>query len=261
MGRRRLLCCKGGNLAGVVVDTAASAWLARLRSQPSLNPQRLRELVLFGGGLTINRIVNYFALQGDKPIIEYAFGIQNWFEAHACEHMAAREKVAIFDQTSFSKFMLEGPDALPLLQRLCGADMDLEIGRITYTGMFNQRGTFESDLSIVRTAEDTYYLITATSQTIHDQDWIRRNVRDGERISLRDVTKDLSVVSVMGPNSRELLQRVTDADLDDFPFGSTLSEGVGICLNPDKYWPVMLFLHFITNLGVPETTISPPFFP
>ncbi len=180
----------------------------------------------FGAKMGLERPL-FFALQGDKPIIEYAFGFQNWFEAHACEHMAAREKVAIFDQTSFSKFMLEGPDALPLLQRLCGADMDLEIGRITYTGMFNQRGTFESDLSIVRTAENAFYLITATTQTIHDQDWIRRNVRDGEQISLHDITKDLSVISVMGPNSRELLQRVTDADLDDFPFGSTSEIQIG----------------------------------
>ena len=63
-----------GYLAGVVVDTAASAWLARLRSQPSLNPQRLRELVLFGGGLTINRIVNYFALQGDNLVVARFLG-------------------------------------------------------------------------------------------------------------------------------------------------------------------------------------------
>lgn len=180
----------------------------------------------FGAKMGLERPL-FFARKGEKPELKYAFGRQNWFEAHASEHTAAREKAAIFDQTSFSKFILEGKDALSLMQRLCGADMDVDVGKIVYTGMFNDRGTFESDLSIIRLAEDKFYIITATAQTFHDLDWIRRNTRDDEQVTLQDITKDLSVLGVMGPNSRDLLCRVSDEDFVEFPFGSTREIMIG----------------------------------
>src|SRR5205809_5288968 len=80
----------------------------------------------------------------ESPLTEYSFGRQNWFANQAIEHRAAREKVAIFDQSGFSKFILRGPDATSLLQRLCGNNADVAVGKTVYTGLFNQRGGFES---------------------------------------------------------------------------------------------------------------------
>jgi heterotetrameric sarcosine oxidase gamma subunit len=173
---------------------------------------------------------NWFAPRGVKPVVQYSFGRQNWFDRHAREHRACRESVAIFDQTGFSKFLLQGQHALNVLQRLCGADMDVPIGKAVYTGMFNARGTFESDITAIRVGRDEFYLISGTSQTVRDMDWIRRNVRAGEHAELTDVTEAHSVIGVMGPNSRVLLGRVTDADLSNqaFSFGTAQVMNIGM---------------------------------
>ncbi|MDT4939333.1 MAG: hypothetical protein QOG80_3004 [Pseudonocardiales bacterium] len=171
----------------------------------------------------------WFAGPGQRPSVVYGFGRQNWFENHRREHMAAREAVAVFDQSSFGKFTIAGPDACPLLQRLCGNDVDVEIGRVVYTGMFNERGTFESDLTIIRVAAEEFLAITGTAQVIRDQAWIRRQMRPGEKVALVDVTAAYAVLGVMGPNARELLQPLTDSDLsgDAFPFGTSRTIGIG----------------------------------
>lgn len=163
---------------------------------------------------------NWFARNGTQPKVEYSFGRQNWFDCHAAEHRAARENVALFDQTGFSKFLLKGRDAVTLLQRLCGNNIDVPVGRAVYTGMFNARGGFESDLTVIRLSTDEFYLVTGTSQSTRDFDWLKRNTRDAEQIELSDVTNAFSVLSVMGPNSRRLLSYVTEADLSNtaFPF-------------------------------------------
>jgi len=173
---------------------------------------------------------NWFAGSGVPPKVEYSFGRQNWFDCHAREHRACREKVAIFDQTGFSKYLFKGPDALNVLQRLCGAEMDVPPGKAVYTGMFNARGTFESDLTAIRLAADEFYLVSGTSQTVRDADWIRRNLRAGERAELTDVTEAYSVIGVMGPDARALLLRVTEADLSEqaFPFGTAQTIGIGM---------------------------------
>jgi len=166
----------------------------------------------------------------EQPATEYSFGRQNWFANHAAEHRAAREKVAIFDQTGFSKFTLKGRDAVNVLQRLCGNGVDVPIGKTVYTGLFNQRGGFESDLTLVRLAPDEFYLISGTAQTVRDSDWIRRNIHRDEDADLDDITVGSGVLGVMGPDSRALLSRLTDADLSSaaFPFGTAQQISIGL---------------------------------
>lgn len=166
---------------------------------------------------------SWFAMPGQTPVTEYAFGRQNWFENHRAEHMGCRENVAIFDQTSFSKFIMRGPDALTVLQRVCGNNVDVPVGRIVYTGMFNARGTFESDCSVVRVAHDEFYIVTGTAQSVRDAHWIRRKTRSGERAELVDVTAGWCVIGLMGPRSRALLQSLTQTSLtnENFKFGTT----------------------------------------
>jgi 4-methylaminobutanoate oxidase (formaldehyde-forming) len=162
--------------------------------------------------------------------MKYSFGRQNWFECHAAEHRACRESVAVFDQSSFAKFVVRGRDAASVLQRLCGNDVDVPPGRVVYTGLFNDRGTFESDLTVLRLADDEYYVVTATAQAVRDADWGRRNVRPDEHAELADVTASWSVLGVMGPRSRDLLAPLTETDLSDaaFPFGTARQIGVGL---------------------------------
>jgi len=86
--------------------------------------------------------------------------------------------------------------------------------------MFNARGGFESDLSVIRLSAEEYYIITGTGQTTRDFNWITRNIGTAEHAELEDVTTAYSVIGVMGPNARRLLGGVTDTDLSNgaFPF-------------------------------------------
>jgi 4-methylaminobutanoate oxidase (formaldehyde-forming) len=170
---------------------------------------------------------NWFAGPGQRPAVEYGFGRQNWFENHRREHTAAREAVAVFDQSSFGKLLVSGPDALRLLQRVCANDVDVELGRVVYTAMLNARGTFESDLTVIRTGADRFLLITGTAQIVRDAAWLRRHAGDG-RVDVVDVSARHAVLAVMGPKARDLLQPLADADLSDAGFGFATSRTLAI---------------------------------
>jgi heterotetrameric sarcosine oxidase gamma subunit len=166
---------------------------------------------------------NFFAPRGQEPTIEYSWGKQNWLPWSAAEQISTRTAVTVFDQTSFSKYLMVGPDTESALQWLCTADMAVEVGRTVYTGMLNERGSYESDVTVTRTAPDEYLIVSSAATTERDKDHIRRNLPAGSRAQLVDVTSALAVFGVMGPRSRDLLAKLTDADLGDdaFPFGTS----------------------------------------
>ncbi|MCA1240824.1 FAD-dependent oxidoreductase [Stappia stellulata] len=167
---------------------------------------------VFGSKMGWER-ASFFADEGEAREIRYSFGRQNWFEAVAREHKAVREAVAVFDQTSFAKLLVQGRDAPAVLNRICGADVDVEVGRSVYTGLFNDRGGYESDLTVLRRGPESFLLVTGTAQAVRDADWISRQIPKEAAVTLTDVTSAYAVLSVMGPQSRELLSRLTDADL------------------------------------------------
>ncbi|MDB4609608.1 FAD-dependent oxidoreductase [Verrucomicrobia bacterium] len=173
---------------------------------------------------------NWFAHLPSKPENQYSFGKQNWFGNHAREHLATRESVALFDQSSFAKLQLKGKDACALMQHVCGNNMDVAPGKAVYTGMFNKRGGFESDFTAVRIAEDEYYIVTASTQAVHDASWISRNTPQGMQVSLTDVTSGTGVLSVMGPEARRFLQPLTDTDLsgENFAFATCKEISIGM---------------------------------
>ncbi len=164
-----------------------------------------------------------------QPAMEYSFGRQNWFQNHATEHRATRETVALFDQSGFAKLQVTGPDAVAVLQQTCANNIDVAIDRVVYTAMLNRRGGIESDLTVIRTGTESFLLITGTTQGVRDRDWIRRNTPPGARVAIQDITTSQGVIGVMGPNSRALLSRLTDADLSNaaYPFGTARLIGVG----------------------------------
>jgi 4-methylaminobutanoate oxidase (formaldehyde-forming) len=172
---------------------------------------------------------NVFAPQGAARKIEYGWGRQNWFPWHLAEQGAARKAVALFDMTSFGKFLIQGADGQRELDRLCANDMGMAVGETVYTGMLNQRGGYESDVTVARIGREEYLMITGTAQAVRDADWIRRNIAEGARATLTDVTSAYAVLALMGPRSRELLQRVSRSALDiaSFPFGAIRPLGIG----------------------------------
>lgn len=166
---------------------------------------------------------NWFAPPGVEPKYEYSYGRQNWFEYSGAEHKAIRETVGILDQTSFAKFLLQGRDAEKILSHVCANNVAVPPGKIVYTQWLNERGGIEADLTVTRLTEDSYLVVTAAATQVRDFVWLQRHIPDGAHAVLTDVTSGHAVLGVMGPRARDLLTRVTDADLsnDAFPFGTS----------------------------------------
>lgn len=164
---------------------------------------------------------NWFAAAGETARDQYSYTRPNWFEAVAREHRATRERVAVFDQTSFAKFELEGRDAEAALGWICANDVARPVGSLVYTQMLNRRGGIECDLTIARVSAQRYYIVTGTGFATHDHDWIARNIPAGMDARLHDVTSSRAVLALMGPLARQVLQQLTRDDVSDagFPFG------------------------------------------
>jgi len=154
---------------------------------------------------------NYFRPAG-APEPAYTLARPGWLDWVIEEQRATREAVAIYDQSSFGKLLLQGRDALAVLQRLCANDIDVVPGRMVYTAMLNERGGFESDLTVMRLAADRFLIVTGSAQPQRDADWIGGHIGDAFAV-LTDVSTQWSVISVMGPKAHELLSRVSPDDL------------------------------------------------
>ncbi|WP_050526436.1 GcvT family protein [Pseudorhodobacter aquimaris] len=176
---------------------------------------------------------NWFADKslGETPKDTYSFERQNWFAAVGREHRAAREAAALFDQSSFAKFILKGPDALKALSWIASNDVDKPVGTLTYTQMLNDHAGIESDLTIGRIGEEEFYIVTGTGFATHDFDWIKRNIPEGYNCQLFDVTSSRAVLTLMGPKARDILSAVTRDDISNeaFPFGTLKPIGIAGC--------------------------------
>ncbi len=159
---------------------------------------------------------------GEVPADQYSFGRPNWFDAVAREHRAARKAAVLIDQTSFAKFTLKGPDAEAALDWIAANDVRKPEGSLIYTQMLNDHGGIECDLTAARIGPEEYYIVTGTGFATHDFNWISRNIPRGMKAELTDITATTSVLSLMGPNARKILEAITDDDVsnDGFPFAS-----------------------------------------
>ncbi|MCP4085885.1 MAG: hypothetical protein GY745_12640 [Actinomycetia bacterium] len=164
---------------------------------------------------------NWYATRGQEPVYEYSYGEQNWQPNLQAECGAVRRSVGLFDQTSFAKLSVQGPDALAVLDRVSANAIDVEPGHGVYTQWLNDRGGIESDLTVHRLADDDLLVVTAAAGQRRDWTWLERASR-GRDVHLSDVTDDWAVLGVMGPNARRLLRPLTDTDLGHelFPFGA-----------------------------------------
>jgi 4-methylaminobutanoate oxidase (formaldehyde-forming) len=164
---------------------------------------------------------NWFAPEGQERVYEYSYGKQNWFEASGVECHAVRNAVGFFDQTSFAKFRVTGPDAVRALNEICANQIDVAPGGAVYTQWCNERGGIEADLTVTRVGEDGFLVVTAAASATRDEAWLRRSCREWN-VAIADVTGEMATFGVMGPNSRSLLSELTSArlDNDEFPFGT-----------------------------------------
>lgn len=173
----------------------------------------------------------WFAPRGVPQQDQLAF-VNPGYKIHVAEeHRAVREGVALIDQTSFSKFELIGPGALDLLQGLAACNMDKPVGSVIYAQFCNETGGTEADITITRTGEQSFYLVTGSGFGVHDSDWIRRHMPADGSVHLIEMTSARAVINIVGPGSREVLQSVSENDLSNaaFPFATSQEIIVGMC--------------------------------
>jgi len=194
--------------------------------------QRLTDLGACFGETAGWERANWFAPKGVEPVYEYSYGRQNWFDHSAREHRSVRENVGVFDMSSFGKYLVQGRDACQVLERVSANRMDVDPGRVVYTQWLNDDGGIEADLTVTRLSDEEYLVVTAAASQTRDLHWLKSSIRSGEHVFATDVTSAYSVLSVMGPRSREMLQTLTPTQLSSeaFPFGTSQEIEMGYAL-------------------------------
>jgi len=162
----------------------------------------------------------WFAPEGVEPKVEYSWDRQNWFEYNAAEHKACREDVIMMDLSLMSKFLVQGKDVEKILNWISTNDVAGPVGKITYTQWLNERGTIEADLTVTRMAEDAYIVICSDLAHRHVETWLKKHVPPEAYASVTDVTSGYAMINLQGPKSRQLLSRLTHADISNeaFPY-------------------------------------------
>ncbi|WP_343565371.1 GcvT family protein [Kiloniella sp. b19] len=174
---------------------------------------------------------NWYADEGQEREYQYSWKRQNWFENSAREHRAVRENVGLYDMSSFGKIRVEGPDAEAFLNYVAAGDYSVPVGKIVYTQFLNSRAGIEADVTVTRLSETAYLVVTPAATRLADETWLRRHVGDF-RVVITDMTNAETVIAVMGPNSRKLLQAVSPNDFSNAvnPFGTAQEIELGMGL-------------------------------
>jgi glycine cleavage system aminomethyltransferase T/glycine/D-amino acid oxidase-like deaminating enzyme len=171
---------------------------------------------------------NFFAPTPEQARYEYSYHRQNWFPYAQAEADAVASTVALFDQTSFAKFLVQGRDACAVLNEVSVNDVDVAADKLVYTQWCNERGGIEADLTVTRLDENQFMVVTGAGPQVRDFSWLKRHI--GDRFcTATDITSGLPMLSLMGPNSRALLEKLTGESFatDIQPFGSSREVEIG----------------------------------
>lgn len=174
---------------------------------------------VFGSRFGYER-ANWFCPGNVDTVETPTFGRSQAWAYVAQEHQAVREAVGVIDQSSFSKVRIRGRNALELLQRVAGADLDVAIGRIVYTQLLNASGGIEADVTITRLAPDEFYFVTGSAFARHDITFLLQNAPADGSVQIEDVTSAFGVLNVCGPLARQVIAKLSDDDWSNegFPY-------------------------------------------
>jgi heterotetrameric sarcosine oxidase gamma subunit len=172
---------------------------------------------------------NWYATAGETPEYAYRWARQNWFRNNAEEHAAVRERVGVFEQSSFAKLLVQGRDALTVLNRIATANVDVAAGRCVYTQFLNDGGGIEADLTVTRLAPDRFLVVTAAFTQTHVAAWIREHTPDESFSIVTDVSDAYAMLNVQGPAARALLSALSADDFSNqgFPFATARAVRIG----------------------------------
>jgi glycine cleavage system aminomethyltransferase T/glycine/D-amino acid oxidase-like deaminating enzyme len=161
--------------------------------------------------------VNWYeanAPAGDETLRPRGWAGRLWSPAIGAEHVACRERAALFDESSFAKIEVAGPGAARYLEWLCDNQVARGVGQITYTQMLNRRGGIECDFTVTRVEEELFSIVTGTAFGNHDLSWIRRHAPGDGSVRVNDATARWACFGLWGPRARDVLAPLTPDPLD-----------------------------------------------
>jgi glycine cleavage system aminomethyltransferase T/glycine/D-amino acid oxidase-like deaminating enzyme len=159
--------------------------------------------------------------RGDERLRPRGWSGRGWSPAIGVEHLGTRAAAGLFDESSFAKIEVTGPDAAALLEWVCDNVVARAVGAVTYTQALNSRGGIEADFTVTRTAADAFLVVTGTAYGTHNLRWLQRQARRrGADARIADVTGQFACYALWGPRARDILSALTPADLENaaFPF-------------------------------------------
>ena len=188
---------------------------------------------------------NWFAAEGEDRKECKTFKRSNWHEPVGRECRAVRENAAVLDLSGFSKFEVHGPGAERSLNFLCANSLPREIGRMRVSHMLDHRGRFKCDMTITKVGHDRYYLVSAASAERHDLDWMQKHMPADGGVAIDNVTTKYGALILSGPKSRDVLFKLTDADLSNDRFPFLTMQNIIVGLSPTRAFRI----GFVGELG------------
>lgn len=146
-------------------------------------------------------------------IVEFAgYFMPMFYEGIVPEHRAVRESVGIFDISHMGEFYISGPNALEFVQKMTVNDASrLELWQAQYSAMLYPDGGVVDDILVYR-LPDKYMLVVNAANIDKDFEWLKQHIIDG--VELKNVSDDVALLAIQGPNSQKVLQKLADADLE-----------------------------------------------
>jgi 4-methylaminobutanoate oxidase (formaldehyde-forming) len=188
-------------------------------------------LAAAGAGFAVSsgwEYAEWFAEPGTHPEIVHGWGRDASFPLQAAEHHAIREAVGMLDMSLMAKFLVQGRDAEKVLNLVSANDVAVPVGRVVYTQWLNRAGGIEADLTVTRLAEDRFLVVVTDLVHRRMAPWIERHAPDGAHVTVTDVTSGSTLMTVQGPRSRQLLARLTSADLSNEAFSYMTAQEIDL---------------------------------
>lgn len=149
---------------------------------------------------------------GAKMVPFAGFNMPVQYEGVTVEHETVRNGVGVFDVSHMGEFLLTGPDALDLIQRVTTNDAaTLTIGRAQYSCLPNGKGGIVDDLIVYRMKEEQYLLVVNASNIEKDWNWIASH--NTKNVEMKNLSDGYSLLAIQGPKAVEAMQALTTVDL------------------------------------------------
>ena len=154
----------------------------------------------------------------DGRVEDYGYRRNNVFDVVRDEVAAVHERVGVLDLTGFAKYDIRGPGAEAFLNRVCANQVPRKTGGVALVHLLSPGGRIQGEMTLTRLGGNLFYALSAAAAELRDQDLLTQSLLPGESVQIENVTEQRGVLVVSGPRSRELLGRLTDADLGNEAF-------------------------------------------